>query len=77
MNQHLLGPEVAIGIFVDEIGSNATERTTIDVQNTKHGSPITRGCLSKFGEILEIVGAKNTIDSQLRAKRIEVACAEN
>ena len=74
MNEVLFGPD--IGAAVQLVRDEASQRPEDDVQEPKHGCPITAPRLAQRSKVLNVVGAENGVDGQLRAERAKV-CARD
>lgn len=75
--QHDLFAPHATGIAIREIADESTQRPGHNVEETKHGSPVSVFLQREFGEVLVIVIAQNAINGQLGAEGAEIACAGN
>jgi len=72
---NLLAPDRA-SFLLDDIGDGSSERSEHNVEKTKHGGPATGTCLTKLGEVLEVVAPQNRVDGKFGAEGAEVACCD-
>lgn len=76
MQKDLLAPDLT-RLGVEEIGHQASRRTTDDVQKTEHSSPATGTSLAEGLEVLKVVASEDGVDGQLGAEGAEVADRDN
>jgi len=74
VKEHLLAPRSRHTVCV--IGNNTTKRSEDDVEETEHGSPITRVLKTEL-EVAAVVVTENAVDGKLAAERAEVADTED
>jgi len=72
VEQGLLQPQV-LGVLVDEISADTTERSGDNVEKTEHSSPATRAGLEELGEVLQVVGTEDRVNSQLSTEGVEIS----
>lgn len=77
VQEDTLAPDV-LGLPVDEVGKNTTERTENNVEKTEHGSPVALVLKAeRFSEVLLVIPAEDGVDGKFGAEGAEVAGASD